>query len=288
MENQAAILQFFEKGDPAIVGIAPLSTGNPIERPYRHYHEARTLEKHLPRGNFSMLEIGCGSGRWAFEFAPRLTRYVGLDLSTSQIAYAQEKARKNGLEHLSFLPISVGDYLLAEQADGTQPNVQDQKFDVVYFSGVSLYLEDDVWHEILEKLKVLLSEKSLLVERTTTSVGKRIVYDRDDYYAIYRTDEEIADILIDAGFEDPYIVRSYPFLSSSLFTRSRWFRYIFNSLLRLNERMGYELMRRFFSIGEDDYIVEDGNRFDHKFFVCSLRAGESYAQSCKNGVENAL
>lgn len=269
LKNQDTILHFYEKGDPAIVGIVPLSTGNPIERPYRHYHEARTLEKHLPRGNFSMLEIGCGAGRWAFEFAPRLTRYVGLDLSASQIAYAQEKAQKNGLEHLSFLPISIEDYLLAEQADGTQPNVQGQKFDVVYFSGVSLYLEDDIWHEILEKLKVLLSEKSLLVERTTTSVGKRIVYDRDDYYAIYRTNEEIIDILIDTGFKAPHIVRSHPFLSSSLFTRSRWFRYAFNPLLRLHERMGYELMRRFFSVGEDCYIVEDGNRFDHKFFICN-------------------
>lgn len=270
LKNQDKIFHFYEKGDPAIVGIYPLCTGNPIERPYRHYYEARTLEKYLPQGNFSMLEIGCGAGRCAFEFAHRLTRYVGLDLSTSQIAYAQEKARRNGLEHLSFFPVSIEDYILAKQNDGAQSGAKDQKFDVVYFSGLSPYLEDAVWLELLEKVKAFLNKKSLLVERTTTGVGKRIVYDQDDYYAVYRTDEEIVDILVRAGLGVPKITRSYPFLASSRFTRSRWFRYALNPLLCLNKKTVWELMRQFLSVGEDCYILENGNLFDHKFFVCTL------------------
>ena len=53
------------------------------------------LEKH---GYRSVMDLGCGDGAFLFYVAPFIDRGIGIDLATSAIASANERARKKGLQ----------------------------------------------------------------------------------------------------------------------------------------------------------------------------------------------
>ena len=52
----------------------------------------------------SVLDIGCGPGRWVFDmgFEYPVARVVGIDISPEMIAYASARARSQGLRNVSF------------------------------------------------------------------------------------------------------------------------------------------------------------------------------------------
>ncbi len=54
------------------------------------------------RSDFSVLDIGCGAGRYALEFGARARQIAGIDISPKMIAYAKENARRAGLANVDF------------------------------------------------------------------------------------------------------------------------------------------------------------------------------------------
>lgn len=54
------------------------------------------------RGDFSVLDLGCGAGRYALELGARARRVTGIDISPKMIAYAKENARAAGLSAIEF------------------------------------------------------------------------------------------------------------------------------------------------------------------------------------------
>lgn len=51
----------------------------------------------------SVLDIGCGAGRFALEFARRTRRVTGIDISPRMIAHAEENFREAGLDKATFM-----------------------------------------------------------------------------------------------------------------------------------------------------------------------------------------
>ena len=70
-----------------------------------HYCQRLALEPWLRvRPGTSVLDIGCGVGRWSRELASRGARVTGIDLSPTMIAEAKRRATAQGVaEHCRFL-----------------------------------------------------------------------------------------------------------------------------------------------------------------------------------------
>ena len=51
----------------------------------------------------SVMDVGCGAGRYAIAFAQMCRSVIGTDLSPQMIDYAQKRADSMGLSHISFI-----------------------------------------------------------------------------------------------------------------------------------------------------------------------------------------
>ena len=101
---------------------------------------AITFEKSEPIAGKTVLDIGCGSGRYAVEFAKRgAARVVGVDYAPGMLSLAREYAEVNGVA--SRCEFIDGDFT-------TQ--VIDQRFDVVIAIGVFDYQDKPV--EFMSKM----------------------------------------------------------------------------------------------------------------------------------------
>jgi 2-polyprenyl-3-methyl-5-hydroxy-6-metoxy-1,4-benzoquinol methylase len=98
-------------------------------------------------GDLSVLDIGCGAGRFTIPLAERGMRVIGIDYSPEMIRLAEHYVKARALEHGEELRIThiCGDFLNEFQSD--------EKFDVTLAMGVFDYLKDPV--PFLRKMKDL-------------------------------------------------------------------------------------------------------------------------------------
>lgn len=61
-----------------------------------------------------ILDIGCGTGRYALEFAPLVKRVAGLDISPAMVELARKNADESGLANAEFLVLPWQGLTLAE------------------------------------------------------------------------------------------------------------------------------------------------------------------------------
>ena len=93
---------------------------------------AITFEHAEPLAGKTVLDVGCGSGRYALEFARRgAARVLGLDFSAPMLELARQTAGQQG----------VADRCEFRQADFTS-TLLDERFDVVIAIGVFDYQQD--------------------------------------------------------------------------------------------------------------------------------------------------
>ncbi len=150
----------------------------------------------------SILDIGCGIGRWAETLIPMCEYYMGMDLSPGMIDVAKKRCTFSNCEYqfvnASFADIASGKIKL------------DRKFSRVIDAGVFMYINDDVLVKGLEVLSDNLADKCVLYFEDTACISTRLtlndVYSESlkaNYAAIYRTPEEymnIYSVLINKGF----------------------------------------------------------------------------------------
>jgi len=135
----------------------------------------------------TVLDIGCGTGRWAMFFSPRVRSVVGTDFSEAMIARAKAIAERQGAENVEF---RVAD---ATSLEGMP------RADVVHAGGVLQYLSDEDVTTFAEAANSLLRPGGRLVTRD--SVGPRRVVQAGEYPVVYRTELEYQELLSAAGFE---------------------------------------------------------------------------------------
>lgn len=115
--------------------------GRPLQRVFNqllrkaiYERFAITFEQSEPIGGKSILDVGCGSGRYAVEFAcRRAARVVGLDYAAGMLQLAREYARSAG----------VADRCEFVEGDFTSLSLHEQ-FDVVIAIGVFDYQDHPV------------------------------------------------------------------------------------------------------------------------------------------------
>ncbi|HXE95478.1 MAG TPA: class I SAM-dependent methyltransferase [Dongiaceae bacterium] len=186
---------------PEIVGVYGMGGGGACEAPYRHFFEFRHLERIVSlHRDMTVLELGCGNGRWAFSFAPHVKKYVGVDISPAMLSYARTKAEDMKLDNVTFIECPLTEFTCTD------------KFDLIYFSGVSQYVEDCDMEKVLSNLVPAMSERAIILDRSTANLFSREVSITDSYFSIYRTPDEINDLMKSIGYQLVYRKRSYRFL----------------------------------------------------------------------------
>ncbi|MGH9330645.1 MAG: class I SAM-dependent methyltransferase, partial [Vicinamibacterales bacterium] len=86
---------------------------------YIHWLQARALESWLAvEPGTSVLEIGCGVGRWTRRLARAGADVVGLDLSPAMVREARVRAEREGLEtRCRFLVADTAEFSLGRRFD---------------------------------------------------------------------------------------------------------------------------------------------------------------------------
>ncbi len=111
----------------AVIGVDDLNNAYIDGSQKRQVSRAVRLEPH-----FSVLDYGCGVGRWTLWFAPQVRRVVGVDLSPKMVEAARQAAGEAGI-------CNVEHHAL----DGMPLPFEDGAFDLVNAVWVLRYVVDD-------------------------------------------------------------------------------------------------------------------------------------------------
>jgi len=107
--------------------------------------EVEDMMKHCRLGpEDSVLEVGCGVGRFATQFAPNVKEYVGVDLSAELVRYGRERTKD--LENVSF-----------EQCNGRDLSLfPDERFNFIFSTIAFIHMDiEDVFGYLLEAYRCL-------------------------------------------------------------------------------------------------------------------------------------
>jgi len=171
-------------------------------------------------GSQRVLDVGCGTGRWADEISANSKSYHGIDFSKELIGYATERFRH--LHNCRFTQASVTDFSL-EGLGETEP------FNLILCAGVLMYLNDADVETALENFASVLTPSCRIVLREPMGIGKRLTlkehYSEDmdqTYSAIYRTIEEFEQIIKKSLFSKGFYLRDkgYMYEGETLNNRS--------------------------------------------------------------------
>ena len=155
-------------------GRSVYSGGNFLDEPaarFRHECEVRTFSRLVQVQDRSLLELGCGSGRWGLALAPQLERYHGVDMSPAQVEIARAALPANAT-------VSCSDVRAFETND---------RFDIVYLSGLIQYLAEEDALALLRSVGGWLKPGGLVVSRDSVcEKGPTRHHQQDGYECIYR------------------------------------------------------------------------------------------------------
>lgn len=139
--------------------------------------------------NKSVLDLGCGIGRWAEPLLPLCKIYTGVDFSEGMIEEAKKRCAHLMNENTSFICSSVQDFLESEESDKT--------FDIIIVSYVCMYINDSEIERVMHRISEIASEKCVVYFIDTVGLEKRLTLNeiysealKSDYSAIYRTVDE--------------------------------------------------------------------------------------------------
>lgn len=154
----------------------------------------------------SVLDIGCGNGRWGMALRDTVATYVGMDPVESFIDQARDMF--SGYENCSF---DVAD------AENFPEKVGDQKFSMLIIAGVFQYINDALCKVTLENASHCAAPECRILFRVPVGIEERLTLDafwseelQCEYSAIYRTEAEYM-----ALFEQTFLKYGFTLLHSA-------------------------------------------------------------------------
>jgi len=149
--------------------------------------EAKIVLDFIGNGRKTILDIGCGIGRWAYNLKSVIQQYDGIDFSQEFIQAANNNFRE--FNEIRFFCMSATDI------DRTKLL---EKYDVVIVTGVSMYINDSELDKLYNYINSLTEKDSFLYIQDTTSLLETRLTLKDfdskelntKYNAIYRTKTE--------------------------------------------------------------------------------------------------
>lgn len=139
------------------------------------------------REALTVLDIGCGIGRWAYNLEPRIKTYHGIDFSSEFIKSATHTFEAN--PRIKFFQMSATQLDLSLLFDS---------YDLLIVTGVAMYINDDEINQLFHYLNKLSNRTSCIYFQESVSIlpHRLTLKDFDSvelkskYNAIYRTGTE--------------------------------------------------------------------------------------------------
>jgi len=143
----------------------------------------------------TVLDLGAGTGQWSFRFAEIAKEVVAVEFSEGMCDLARNKAIKLGVNNIEFVISPVQNY------------ESDKLFDLIFISGLLIYLDDEECELLASKCKRYMKPGGNLFLRDGTGVkGRHEINDKysEDlsayYSATYRSSGEYIDLFESNGF----------------------------------------------------------------------------------------
>ena len=234
--------------------------GGLAEIAYRHYHELRHFCRIVPLSRRdSVLELGCGTGRWAVALAPLVARWIGVDLSRRALELARASAAERAIGNVEFV-------------EGTVPGFQATgPFHIAYFSGVTQYLDDASFERALDELRASLEPNAIIVDRSTINEKASENLVCGDHVVNYRSPADLDGQYARIGAHRVYRGRSYRFLRGARWLPRLGLDRAAAKLLDKTSPISYEALERIAAIADRLRPRKlDGLDRSHDFFLYRL------------------
>ncbi|MBR4448275.1 class I SAM-dependent methyltransferase [Methanobrevibacter sp.] len=158
----------------------------------RHIEEKKLFHEHIDVDGKKVLEVGCGIGRWAEALHNKCESFLGIDYTEDLIKIANNSY---DFDDCKFQVMSATD--IKEDELLIEP-----PFDVIIFSGVLMYINDEDIKVVFNELnKIGVEDKKLFIMEPVSRMGERLTLKdfyseglEADYSAIYRTEEEYREL----------------------------------------------------------------------------------------------
>lgn len=152
-----------------------------------------------------VLDVGCGVGRWGEFFCKKGSYYVGIDGNDKMIDLASQNLKQYDNKKLI-----VSNLINMEEA--LINNGETEGFDIVFVSGVFMYLNDEDCLNVMKLMNKFSKSKALICITESMSNDERLTLDQffskdlnQKYSAIYRTITEYKDFMNEAFGNDCHI-----------------------------------------------------------------------------------
>lgn len=148
--------------------------------------------------DLKILDLGAGVGQWAFRFAQKKAKYIlAVERSKGLVEIGEMKKKDLKLNNIDF------------ENSPAETFTSNETFDLVFISGLFVYLNNSQYKKILNNLHDLVSENGLLMIRDGMSIQKE-QYEINDQYsehlnafysAIYRKRNNYIQSIENQGFK---------------------------------------------------------------------------------------
>ena len=149
----------------------------------------------LPVGG-RVLDLGAGAGQWSFRFSELAEQVVAVEFSQGMLDLAQTEGSRLGIDNVDYVCCSAQEF----DVDGS--------FDLIFLSGLLIYLNDTDCETLARNCLKLAKPGSQLILRDGTGINERFeILNKFSselnahYSAIYRTCEQYIDLFERNGFE---------------------------------------------------------------------------------------
>ncbi|MCK4752342.1 MAG: class I SAM-dependent methyltransferase [Planctomycetes bacterium] len=157
-----------------------------------HEHIFRLL-KIAP--NMQILDLGAGIGAWSAVFASKCKKVVAVEYSENMLEIARQTAKEDSVNNIDFICQDVLEFRT------------EQKFDVIFCSGLLLYLDDSQVAKLLLNIKGHSKKDTVLLLREPAGInGRYEIIDKysealkASYSALYRTNKEYITMFNQIGY----------------------------------------------------------------------------------------
>jgi len=153
-------------------------------------YEKKRLEsilKYNPKWNLA--DLGGGVGLWSEYFSEHVNKVTLVEREEKFIELAKQKIDNINIEII--------------HADVVDFDTKENSFDVIFISGVTLYLDDEYLILLMNKVKNYLKPNGIFIHRDAYGISQKFLLDSKksenlklDYSALYRTRQEYDDVFI--------------------------------------------------------------------------------------------
>ena len=157
--------------------------------------ELKLIKKEIKNSNF--LDLACGTGRWSIFFHKKFKHITAVDYSRNTLSIFKKIIKLQKIKNINIVEKNINYFKPINQ------------YDLVWISGLLIYLNNNEIKKLLKKINKIQSYKSIVLLRDGTSIKKKEFNIKNKfskglnskYSAKYRTKNQYKKIFEENGYK---------------------------------------------------------------------------------------